>query len=74
MEPGDVANMTEEQRRDLAQAHRDEIVPGSEIAIEGWKVDRELAELLKNPEFVESLEQMKRGEGRVIHPREFGSD
>lgn len=29
-------------------------------------------ELLQTPEFIESLEQMSRGEGRVIHPREFG--
>lgn len=36
-------------------------------------MDPELAELLKNPEFVESLEQMQRGEGRVIHSREFES-
>lgn len=33
-------------------------------------MDPELAELLRNPEFVESLEQMQRGEGRVIHPRD----
>ena len=37
-------------------------------------MDPELVELLKDPEFVESLEQMQRGEGRVIHPREFESD
>jgi hypothetical protein len=37
-------------------------------------MDPELVELLKDPEFIESLEQMKRGEGRVIHPREFESD
>lgn len=42
-----------------------------------WRVykvknrDWELEELLKDPEFIESLEQMRRGEGRVIHPREF---
>lgn len=37
-------------------------------------MDPELVELLKDPEFIESLEQMRRGEGRVIHPREFESD
>jgi hypothetical protein len=37
-------------------------------------MDPELAELLKNPEFAESLEQMQRGEGTVIHPRELRSD
>jgi len=37
-------------------------------------MDPELEELLKDPEFVESLEQMQRGEGRVIRPREFEGD
>jgi hypothetical protein len=37
-------------------------------------MDPELEELLKDPKFVESLEQMKRGEGRVIRPREFEDD
>lgn len=42
-----------------------------------WRVykvknrDWELEELLKDPEFIESLEQMRRGEGRVIYPVEF---
>lgn len=31
----------------------------------------ELEELLRDPDFIESLEQMRRGEGRVIHPEEF---
>ena len=34
-------------------------------------MDPELAELLRNPEFVESLEQMQRGEGRVITEDEW---
>jgi hypothetical protein len=28
-------------------------------------------QILQDPEFLESLEQMKRGEGRVIEPGEF---
>ena len=34
-------------------------------------MDPELVELLKNPEFIESLEQMRRGEGRVITEDEW---
>lgn len=41
-----------------------------------WRVykvktrDWELEELLKDPEFIESLEQMRRGEGKIIYPYE----
>lgn len=31
-------------------------------------------ELLRDPEFIESLEQMSRGEGRVIYPKEFAKE
>ena len=45
-----------------------------------WRVykvktaDWELKDLLKDPDFIESLAQMRRGEGRVIFPREFEGD